>query len=297
MSSNFEQFDAFAHMGDVTERSLGSEEQKRLIRKLQDETITSDEKDVLMGSLYNLVIGVARSFHPRFPDRSLEDLIEDGLLNLWLRLPGYKEDRSFPSTYSQIVVQTAYCKELKKMQRRTLRRTVTDYDGTEKEVNIPTMSLNNFMNSEGEEYEPDVLGVQDDMREQYESVMDYHAMVTDMYREVCRSVKEYKILNHILNTKILPNFGGGRRRKCLKQVAENVGTKMSHVEKVARRVRPWLEKHDFLDILTSHQIETPMADEVFKKEELAEYFAENQDEDMLSLLCGLHDEDIDVVNS
>jgi hypothetical protein len=153
------------------------------------------------------------------------------------------------------------------------------------------MSLNNFINSEGEEYEPDALGVQDDMREHTETVIDYEEMVLDMYKEVCRSVTEYKILNHILNIKILPNFGGGRRRKCLKKIADIAGTKMSHVERVAKRVRPWLKKHDFLDILTRHNVHTPTADCVFDDEVLDEYFQDNDGEDIWTLLCGQDQED------
>ena len=114
--------------------------------------------------------------------------------------------------------------------------------------------------------------------------------VLDMYKEVCRSIAEYKILNQILNTKILPNFGGGRRRKCMRAIAAIAGTKMNHVDRVAKRVRPWLDKYDFLNILINHQVSTPMADEIFSKEELDKYFEENEGETLNSLLCGLYED-------
>jgi RNA polymerase sigma factor (sigma-70 family) len=284
---SYEKFDAFAHMGDGDERLLTAKQQKTLIKKLQDEVITENEKDVLMGSLYNLVIGVARSFHSRFPDRSLEDLIEDGLLNLWLRLPKYNSEKSKPSTYSQIVVSSAFCKELKKLQRRSIRRTICcEETGEEKEINIPCMSLNNFLNDEGEEYEPDILGVQDDHQEQISSVIDFEETVLAMFKDVCNTVQEYKILNHILNTKILPNYGGGRRRKSLNKIAEIADTKMSHVEKVAKCVIPWLKKIDFLELVDSHNLQAPMADAIFSKEILDEYFTQNPGEDLWSLRNG-----------
>jgi len=286
---NYDSYDAFDSMGDVIERTIPAIEQKKLIQKFQNDSITTEEKDILMGSLYNLVIRISRSFAPRFPDRSLEDLINDGLLNLWLRLPSYSSGRSSPSTFTHIVVQTAFCKELKRMQRRSLRRTITVGHGEnteEREVNVPHMSLSNFMNSEGHEYEPDALGVKDEMREQAESLIAFNEMMVDMYQTVCHSVQEYKILNHLLNVKILPNFGGGRRRKSLSRVAEIVGTKFCHVERIANRVKPFISKHDFLPLLSSHTFKAPMADKVFSKEVLDEYFNANSEEDIWTLMNG-----------
>ena len=289
MTKSFKQFDSFDEMGDVSERKLSAKEQKRLIQKLQEDKITSREKDVLMGSLYNLVIRVSRNFSSRFPDRSLEDLINDGLLNLWLRLPKYSSERSSPSTYTHIVIHTAFCKELKKLQRRSIRRKIMVGEGDdaeEREINVPFMSLSNFTNSDGEEYEPDALGVKDEVREQAESVMALGEILLQMYQSVCRSVQEYKILNHILNVKILPNFGGGRRRKSLSRIAEIVDTKMCHVERVADRVRPWIKKHDFISLLSVHTFKAPMADTVFSKDVLDEYFRNHDGEDIWTLLNG-----------
>jgi len=290
MNSNFERFEAVDGMGDENERLLPAKEQKRLIGKLQNNSITTHEKDLLIGSLYNLVIRISRSFASRFPDRSLEDLIEDGLLNLWLRLPTYQPDRSTPSTFTHIVVSTAFCKELKKLQRRSIRRSVTDdeskEEGAKKEINIPIMSLSNFQNSEGQEYEPDALGVEDEDRELAESAMDFESMMTKMYKSVCRSVQEYKILNHLLNIKLLPNFGGGRRRKSLNKIAEIVDSKMSQVEKVANRVKPWLAKHDFISLLSNKTFQAPLPQHVFNQKQLDEYFEVHQNEDVWTLLNG-----------
>lgn len=290
MNSHFERFEAVDGMGDAEERIIPAKEQKRLISKLQNNSITTQEKDILISSLYNLVIRISRSFASRFPDRSLEDLIEDGLLNLWLRLPTYQPDRSTPSTFTHIVVSTAFCKELKRLQRKSLRRSIDSSkdqnNNSKKEINIPMMSLSNFQDSEGQEYEPDALGVEDIDREFAESSMDFESMMLKMYQNVCRSVQEYKILNHLLNIKLLPNFGGGRRRKSLNKIAQIVDVKMSQVEKVADRVKPWIDKHDFISLLFGQQFQPPMPHYIFDKKTLDEYFKDHDGEDIWSLLNG-----------
>lgn len=281
-NSNFERFTA---VDSVKDRKIPSKKQKELIVKLQKDTITHKEANILIGSLYDLVIKQARKMYYKFPDRELEDLVEDGVYNLWLRLPGYDHTRAGPSTYATIVVKTAFLKELAKLKNRVATQTVFNEKTEEmQKIAIPNMSLQNFLDENGSEYEPDVLGKEDGARINTEEKIFFEEMVLEMYQNICSTIRDFRILNNILDIKKLPNFGGGRRRKSLHKVAENHGVKTTYVENLAKRVNPWLKRHDFLTFLSKNEYPTPSLLRIFKSNDIRDKFAEEEIEDVWDII-------------
>jgi hypothetical protein len=178
---------------------------------------------------------------------------------------------------------------LKKLGGRSIQQTITIGEGDDAktmDINVPHMSLSNFCNSEGQEFEPEALGVDDVKREEAESIMFFEEMMVDMYKEVCKTVNEYKALNHMLNTKVIPDVGGCRRRKAVSKIAEITGTTFKQVEMVAERVRPWIERHDFVPLLSTYNFKAPPPEEIFEEEDLDKYFEDNEGEDVWTLLSG-----------
>ena len=274
LNSIYQRFEA---VDSVKGRKIPAKQQKKLIAKLQGDFINNDEANVLIASFYNLIIKEARKIYYQFPDRDLEDLIEDGVYNLWLRLPGYDPDRGGPSTYATIVVRSAFLKELSKLRNRTAKQYVYDENNEIKKIPIPNMSLSSFLDASGNEYEPEILGRKDLVRENADERIYFEEIVNEMYRSICHSIKDYMILNTIFNMKKLPNFGGGRRRKCLRKVAEENKVKAVYVENLAQKVRPWLRKHDFLTFLSSNEYFSPVLQSVFKDSEIGDRFANEDD--------------------
>ena len=270
-------FERLVATDSVPNRRIKAKEQKELIVKLQNDTISMDEANVLIGSLYDLVINQARIIFYNFPDRDLEDLIEDGIYNLWLRLPGYDHERSGPSTYATIVVRTAFLKELSKLKNRTPFRMVLDEKTKKKKKDlIPNISLQNFLDEDKLIYEPDVLGEEDRVRLNTEERIHFEEMALDMYKDVCKSIVDFRILNNILDIRKLPNFGGGRRKKSLGRVAEIHRVKTSYIESLAKKVSPWLKRHDFIAFLVKNEYKIPNIQEVFESDIVKEEFVEEE---------------------
>ena len=266
-------YERFIAVDSIKDKKIKPKEQKELIAKLQNDTITMDEANTLIASLYDLVINQARKMFYNFPDRDLEDLIEDGVYNLWLRLPGYDHTRSGPSTYATIVVRSAFLKELSKLKNRTPFRTTIDEETKEKKKDlIPNVSLQNFIDEDDHTYEPNFLGKEDYTRLNAENRIYFEELVLDMYNDVCKNIVDFRILNNILNIKKLPNFGGGRRRKSLNKIAENCNVKISYVENLAKKVNPWLKKHDFISFLINNEYETPDIQSVFEDNDIVNEF-------------------------
>jgi RNA polymerase sigma factor (sigma-70 family) len=269
---NFERFTA---VDSVKDKKISAKKQKELIKKLQDDTITKEESNILIGSLYNLVIKQARKIFYKFPDRDLEDLIEDGIYNLWLRLPGYDHTRSGPSTYATIVVRSAFLKELDKLKNKTPHLKIKDEETDEfKKVSIPNISLQTFFDESGSSYEPDALGVKDEVLENAENKIFFEEMLLEMFRNICESIVDFNIMNTILDVKKLPSFGGGRRRKALQEVADNHNVKMSYVEKLTKKIQPWIRKHDFIKFVATNQYSAPKLRDVFSHEDISGQYAE-----------------------
>jgi len=281
MNANFERFTA---VDSVKNRKVSAKKQKELIAKLQKDTITHEESNILIGSLYDLIIKQARKMFYHFNDRQLEDLVEDGVYNLWLRLPGYDHTRAGPSTYATIVVRSAFLKELSKLKTRTPSQMVFDEESEEmQKIRIPNMSLQNFLDESGSEYEPDVLGIEDKNRTNTEEKIYFEEMVLEMFQSVCSTIKDFRILSNILDINKLPNFGGGRRRKSLRKVAENHGVKITYVESLAKRLNPWLKKHDFLTFLSRNNEMTPTLHKVFQND-IGNRFAEEEFDDVWDII-------------
>jgi len=270
-------FERLAATDSIPNRRIKAKEQKELIAKLQNDTITMDEANILIGSLYDLVINQARKMFYNFSDRDLEDLIEDGIYNLWLRLPGYDHRRSGPSTYATIVVRTAFLKELSKLKNRTPFRMVIDEKTKKKKKNlIPNVSLQNFTDEDKLVYEPDALGKEDFARLNTEERIHFEEMALGMYRSVCKNIIDFRILNNILDVRKLPNFGGGRRKKSLCKIAEIYGVKFSYVENLAKKVSPWLNKYDFIAFLVKNEYNIPNIQEIFESDIIKEEFVEEE---------------------
>lgn len=275
MAKSFQRFEAMDCVEDI---KLSRKEQKELIEKLQDSGISSHEKNLLIKSFYNLVIKIARGFEKQFPDRTLEDLVEDGIYHLWLRFPSYDRARGCPSTFVTLVVKTAYLKELSKLRNRTVKQEIIEEDtGESQTISIPNLSLNSFMDESGDEYEPDILGCEDERRLNLEDKICFEEMMIDMFQSVCKTIKDFRILNTMLDVAKLPNYGGGRRRKCLNKIAEDNDVRFSDVENVAKRVRPYLRHHDFLTYLTKNHYRSPSISSVFGDEYIEETFLEGDD--------------------
>jgi len=278
-------FERFVATDSVPNRKIKAKEQKELIIKLQNDTISMDEANVLIDSLYNLVINQARKIFYNFSDRDLEDLIEDGIYNLWLRLPGYDHERAGPSTYATIVVRTAFLKELSKLKNRTPFRMILDEETKKKKKDlIPNISLQNFLDEDKLVYEPDVLGEEDYVRLNTEERIYFEEMALNMYKSVCKRTLDLRILNNIFDVKKLPNFGGGRRKKSLAKVAEIHGVKISYIENLAKRVSPWLKKHDFIAFLVKNEYSIPNVQEIFESDIIKEEFVEEEVVDVWEMI-------------
>ena len=268
--------------------SVSAEEQIRLIKKLQKNTITKAEERILMGSVHKLIISVAKGFKVSLPDRSLGDLVQDGAANVWLLLKTIYQEwrhnkkgdlvRVLPSTFIHMVLRTGFSKEIKKLKSRSAKQIICrkDNEGNEElmEANLPNMSLQNFMDDDGNEYEPDIIGHMDRNHTEMMDKIYFDEMMVNLYQSVCRNLKEYRILNILMNVKKLPNVGTGRNRKCIEAIAQRLDVNKNMVKRLTQRVQPWLEKHDFIPRILAADIIPPRPEDVFDEKEMSRILEE-----------------------
>jgi hypothetical protein len=285
--------------------TIDAERQIELIHKYQKGYITKDEKNELIGQFHKMIIKSAKSFLQSLPDRSFNDIISDGVSNVWMRLLQYQEYREVdvkdkegnvigretkrvvPSTYVSIVLRTGYVKDIKKSQTRMSKRLARFKNSLgeteEKIICMSNMSLQNFMNDDDEEFEPDLMSVTDNCVNEVVDKMTFNSMVLQMYSSICKTLQDYEILNSLLDVHKLPATSAGRNRQCVEMIAKEHGVQSKTINRVAKRVGPWLDKFDFIPHLLRGEFEAPAVDDVFDSNEV-EDIIENEVDDVWDIM-------------
>jgi len=271
---------------DSTYEDLNSKErnklQKKLIKKLQNDTITKEEDLQLTNSYHRFAIKMAQNFHSSLKEFfSLSDLVQYGMISVWTRLKKYQPYRLnkdgekkpiLPSTYIGVILRSTYLKLIKHKEARMITGITTkrnnDGDIEFIEANFNPISIHNFVDEENKEYEPPSLEVMDKERQKSEDMIVFEQMRMKLYKSVCKTLKDYRILNMLLDIKKLPKPKTGRNKKCIEIVAEKFDVSPGVVKRIVDRVDPWLKKHDFIPLILSSQIVPPRPFEVFSEKKL-----------------------------
>jgi hypothetical protein len=297
--SNFEEVES------IKTSTINAERQIELIHKYQKELITQDEKNELIGQFHKMIIKSAKSFSTSLPDRSFNDIISDGVSNVWMRLLQYDEYREvsvkdkegnvigketkrvLPSTYVSIVLRTGYVKDIKKSQTRMSKRLIrfkNSLGETEEKIScMSNMSLQNFVSDEDQEFEPDSMSIEDNLVNEIVDEMTFNSMVLQMYNSICKSLQDYEILNSLLDVHKLPATSAGRNRQCVEMIAKEHGVQSKTINKVAKRVGPWLDKFDFIPHLLRGEFKAPAVKDVFDSSEMSDIM-ENEVDDVWDIM-------------
>ena len=74
----------------IKSSKINAERQIELINKYQKGSISQDEKDELIGQFHKMIIKIAQTFSNSLSSRSFNDIVSDGVANVWMRLLKYQ---------------------------------------------------------------------------------------------------------------------------------------------------------------------------------------------------------------